>query len=246
MSPEERNAVSNGVSNGRSNAISNAPQTSTSVLVVKEVATEENPFMSPTAPDDVIDAAAEAELRADRAAMRLQRYLARRPARFAAPGDLHPDLLAWAQRFLAGAAGNLVITGSTGAGKSWSAWRLGEEILRRGFPGRVEVTRAYRFKRLATPPADFAEIDRLASAGLLALDDIGAVRVSDWDADHLYGAIDDRSEARRPTIITTTATAKREEGRTLLQTLLGDRVASRIAEDVTIVILDGPDRRRSS
>jgi DNA replication protein DnaC len=178
--------------------------------------------------------------------MRLERYLVRRPARFSAPGDLHPDLLAWAERFLAGDPGNLVITGSTGVGKSWSAWRLGEEILRRGYAGRVEVTRAYQFKRLATPPADFGEIDRLTSAGLLALDDIGAVRVSDWDADHLYGAIDDRSEAMRPTIITTNAMAKREEGRTLLQTLLGDRVASRIAQDATIVILDGSDRRRSS
>ena len=130
--------------------------------------------------------------------MRLERYLA--AARPASPPSaiFDPDLLAWARRFLAGAVGNLVITGTTGVGKSWSAWRLGEEILRRGFPGRVEITRAYRFKRLATPPADFAEIDRLTSAGLLALDDIGAVRVSDWDADHLYGAIDDRSEARAP------------------------------------------------
>lgn len=201
--------------------------------------------------DDVaaIDAAAEAELRAERAQMRLERYLGRRPARFAAPGALHPDLDAWAWRFAEGAPGgrgNLVITGPVGTGKTWSVWRIGEELLRHGYPGRIEVTSAYRIKRLATPPADFAEIDRLTDADLLVLDDLGAVRISDWDADHLYGVIDARSEAMRPTVITANATAQREEGQSLLQALLGDRVASRIAEEVAVVVLDGEDRRRSS
>lgn len=246
MSPEDRNGVTNGVTNGRSNGSSNAGQTSTSVVVVKEVATEENLLTSPAAPDDTIDTAAKAGLRADRAQMRLERYLARRPVRFSPPGELHPDLLAWSRRLLAGTAGNLVIAGATGTGKSWSTWRIGEELLRHGYRGRVEVTKAYRIKRLATPPADFAEIDRLAAADVLALDDIGAVRVSDWDADHLYGVIDDRSESVRPTIVTTNATAKREDGKTLLQVLLGDRVASRLAENVTTVILTGPDRRRQA
>lgn len=178
--------------------------------------------------------------------MRLDGFLARRPARFTGSGPLHPDLLAWAQRFHAGATGNLVITGNVGSGKSWSAWRMGEELLRHQYRGRIEITTAYRIKRLATPPADFAEIDRLTAADLLTLDDIGAVRVSDWDADHLYGVIDDRSANMRPTVIITNATAPRDDGKTALQALLGDRVASRIAEDVTIVALTGPDRRRSA
>jgi DNA replication protein DnaC len=38
---------------------------------------------------------------------------------------------------------------------------------------------------MAAPPVDAEGLARLASADLLALDDIGAVRVSDWDADHL-------------------------------------------------------------
>lgn len=176
--------------------------------------------------------------------MRLERYLGRRPSRFSAPGELHPGLADWLEQFRHGQPGNLVIAGNIGAGKSWSAWRLGEELLRHGYRGRVEVTKAYRIKRLATPPADFAEIDRLASADLLALDDIGAVRVSDWDADHLYGIIDDRSETMKPTIVTANVAAEREDGKTLLQALLGERAASRLAENVTIVILFGPDRRR--
>ena len=143
-----------------------------------------------------------------------------------------------------GTAGNLVVTGNTGTGKSWSAWRIGEELLRGGYRGRVEVTTAYQIKRLATPPADFAEIDRLASADLLVLDDLGAVRVSDWDADHLYALVDDRWAHERRTIVIANATAPAEPNKSLLQSLLGERVASRIADGVTVVKLAGRDRRR--
>jgi DNA replication protein DnaC len=218
VSDEDRNAVTDAVTNGSGNG---------------------------AVPHDDIEAAAAAEIEAERAQMLLSRFLERRPARFTAPGELHPDLLAWAQRFHGGSTGNLVITGNTGTGKSWSAWRIGEELLGHGYAGRIEVTTAYRIKRLATPPADFAEIDRIASADLLVLDDIGAVRVSDWDADHLYGVLDDRSAQMRPVIVITNATAPREDGQTALQALLGERVASRIAEDVTVVVLTGPDRRRA-
>lgn len=191
-----------------------------------------------------LDALAAAELEAEQTEIRLERYLARRPARFAAPGVLDQELAAWAQRSRSG-VGNLVIAGATGTGKTWSAWRIGEELLRHGYRGRIEVVTAYRIKRLATPPADFAEIDRLATADLLTLDDLGAVRVSDWDADHLYAVIDERSGAMRPTIVTANATAP-PEGKTLLQALLGDRVASRIGEDATVVVLAGQDRRKAS
>jgi DNA replication protein DnaC len=195
---------------------------------------------------DVIDAAAEAELEAERSSVRLARYLERRPPRFADAGELDPALLAWAQGFHAGTAGNLVIAGNVGTGKSWSAWRIGEELLRHGYRGRVEIASAYRIKQLAAPPCDDGEIARLASADLLTLDDIGAVRVSDWDADHLYALVDDRWAHKRPTIVIVNATPARDDGKTALQALLGDRVASRIAADMTIVILAGPDRRRAS
>lgn len=193
-----------------------------------------------------VDAAAAAEVAAEQIEIRLESYFTRRPADFAEADDLDPRLLDWARAFHAGTAGNLVITGNVGTGKTWSAWRLGEELLRRGYRGRIEVTTAYRVKRLVTPPADFTALDRLTAADLLTLDDIGAVRVSDWDADHFYGVIDERSSARRPTIIIANATTPPEEGRTLLESLLGERVASRIAKNVTVVKLTGPDRRRTS
>ena len=163
-----------------------------------------------------------------------------------APGELHPDLATWAQRLLGGNPGNLVITGNVGSGKSWSAWRIGEELLRHGYRGRIEITTAYRIRELAAPPADRDEIRRLAEADLLVLDDIGAVRVSDWDADHLYALIDDRWAHERPTVVITNTTARREDGRSALQALLGDRVASRLADGMTVVPITGTDRRRTA
>lgn len=265
----DRNAVTNAVTNG----VTNGAQTSPSVVISNEITTEQKSpsseissisrsdilnvvtggepgimprlAVTPGIPAD-IDAAAAAEVAAEQIQSRLDAFFARRPADFAEPGNLDPRLVEWARAFLAGNAGNLVITGNVGTGKTWSTWRIGEELLNHGYRGRIEITTAYRIKRLVTPPPDFAEMDRLAAANLLALDDIGAVRVSEWDADHLYGLIDERSSARRPLIIVANATAPPEEGKTVLESLLGERVASRIAKNVTIVKLTGPDRRRMS
>jgi DNA replication protein DnaC len=198
-----------------------------------------------TAPD-AIEAIADAEVEAELAEIRLEGFLGRRPGRFATPGDLNADLLAWARRALAGDRGNLVITGATGTGKTWSAWRLGEELLRHGFRGRVEIASAYQIRQLAAPPTDTDALARLAAAELLALDDIGAVRVSDWDADHLYALIDERWAHRRPVIVIANATEPAEKGRTLLESLLGERVASRIRDGVTVVAMTGADRRQPS
>src|ERR1035438_6445031 len=116
MTDEPSNAVTNGVSNGSSNGAQTRPV----VVIPKGITTRPKASSSAIPSPDAIDAAAGAELEADRVQMRLGEYLSRRPVRFTAPGEIHPDLLAWAQRFHAGATGNLVITGSTGTGKSWS------------------------------------------------------------------------------------------------------------------------------
>lgn len=197
-------------------------------------------------PEDVDEAAA-AEVAAEQIEIRLEAYFKRRPAEFATPGDQVPQLAAWTSVVLAGRSGNLVVHGNTGTGKTWSAWRIGEDLICGGWRGRIEIISAYRLKRLFAPPTDYADLDRLATADLLAVDDIGAVRVSEWDADLLGGVIDERSAARLPTIIIANAPkGPLAEGQTLLEALLGERVASRMAKNVTVVPLTGPDRRRTS
>jgi chromosomal replication initiation ATPase DnaA len=236
----DRNAVTNAVTNASSNGAQTSP-----VVTSNEVTTKRTSSPAIPSPDE-INAEAQARLRAEIAQTRLESFLSRRPAKLSAPGALDARLIAWARGVFEGKTGNLVITGNTGTGKSWSAWRIGEELLRRGWPGRIEITSAYRIKQLAAPPADMDEIARLGSVELLALDDIGAVRVSDWDADHLYALVDERWANERPTIVITNATKAPEAGKTLLDSLLGERVASRIRDGVTVVPVTGSDRRRAS
>jgi DNA replication protein DnaC len=194
-----------------------------------------------------VDAVAAAEVAAEQTGIRLETYLKRRPPAFTKPGDQNAEIADWTARLLAGEAGNLVVAGNTGTGKTWSAWRIGEDLIRAGYRGRIEIMSAYRLKRLFAPPTDFPDLDRLAAADLLTVDDVGSLRVSQWDADLLGGLVDERSAATLPTILTVNPPDEdMPEGQSLLEVLLGDRVASRMAENVTVVLLAGDDRRRAS
>jgi DNA replication protein DnaC len=166
---------------------------------------------------------------------RRERFLAKRPEVFAEQGDLCPDLDAWTQRFTAGKAGNLALVGNVGGGKTWSLWKIGERLLDAGFLGRYDIVAAHRLKSLITPPVDETTLRAYTEANLLALDDVAAIRVSDWDSDKLYALLDERWERRRPTIISSNITALGE--------VLGERAASRFAHGVTVVRFTGPDRR---
>lgn len=174
---------------------------------------------------------------AETAASRLEQFRVKRPTKFAVDGVLHPDLAAWGARFLAGHTGNLKIVGNIGSGKSWNLWKLGEELISRRFLGLFEIVPAHRLKRLITPPVDLAELDRLTDADLLALDDVAAIRVSDWDADHLYGLFEDRWSADKPIIV-----ASNEP---VLEDVIGPRAASRLSDNLATVKITGPDRRRA-
>jgi DNA replication protein DnaC len=195
--------------------------------------------------DENLKARIFAEEAAIRAQARLDRYLAKRPERFARPGEVNPKIAEWAGAVLAGEARDLVLFGSTGTGKTWSAWRAGELLLRAGYDGTIDVVNAWRFKLAATPPLDTDALLKLTTAGILVLDDEGAVRISDWDSDHLYGILNERSEHCRPTIVTANIEGHPAgDPRTPFEVLFGQRIASRLAENVTAVKFEGPDRRR--
>ncbi|MFI6296733.1 ATP-binding protein [Nonomuraea sp. NPDC050790] len=175
---------------------------------------------------------------AEQARERLARLQAARPAAYRAPGRLHPAIAAWADRIAAGEYGNLVIVGNLGVGKSWSLWAVAERVVGAGFRGRVQVTPAALLRRMLTPPMDRAGLDRMSAAGLLAIDDVGSVRISDWDSDGMAETLDPRYEGHRPTIITSNQLD--------LRSLVGERTASRLAHHVTIVQMAGADRRRAA
>lgn len=173
--------------------------------------------------------------------IRLEHFLNRRPPAFDVDGELAPGISAWVDRVAratrTGRPGSLVLLGGTGTGKTWSLWKAGETLMRSGWRGLFEVVASYDLKRATMPPLDDDKITRWENADVLAVDDIGAQRVSDWDTDNLHALIDKRWQYLRPTIITSNDPD--------LRPILGERVASRLVDAATVVRFDGADRRRS-
>lgn len=183
------------------------------------------------------DGEAVAAWQAQRRERLLGNLLAHRPAEFARPGALDPRLAAWAADLAAGRPRNLIITGPVGTGKTWAVWHAAERAVRSGYEGRIVIATAARLRRVVAPAtADPAEFARWTEAGLFAIDDLAAVRLSEWDMDHLAELADARWADGRPVLVTSNVSDLRK--------LLGPRISSRLAHNALFVETDGPDRRR--
>ncbi|WP_370416902.1 ATP-binding protein [Streptomyces fradiae] len=183
----------------------------------------------------------------------LERAEARIPARFRHALANHPQVTAWADAIAragrpgpGGAPGiaegpSLRIVGPTGTGKTHQAYGAIRALLAAGVRLRWEaVTAADLYARLRPRPGFDSERDlqSLMRCPLLLLDDLGAAKTSEWTEELTYRLINHRYEHLRPTLITTNLTTRH------LRQVLGDRVASRLAEMTERVILEGEDRRR--
>lgn len=176
---------------------------------------------------------------ADRRRRLAENLIATRPPEFDRPGKLDPRFAQWADDLAGGQPRNLAVTGPTGTGKTWSVWHAAERAVRAGYEGRVIITTAAWFRRIIAPvTADPVQFGRMAASGLLAIDDLGSVRLSEWDMDHLGELVDERWSAQLPTVVTSNVTALRD--------LLGPRISSRLVHNAAVVELDGPDRRRQA
>lgn len=180
--------------------------------------------------------AAQESVLAEQAEHRIRMFLDKRPPKFAAEGELHPRVLDWCREVYRGTAGALILIGNVGTGKTWATWKAGETLTRNGWRGRYEVVDAYDVKD-AMRDRDKEAVDTWRAADVLAIDDIGAIGMGDWDSDNLHKLVDTRWKNNRPTVITTNSQD--------LKPLLGERVASRLVDDATVVALSGSDRRRS-
>lgn len=186
---------------------------------------------------DEINAEAAAIWLAERRDRLVANLLANRPAEMAAPGELDPRIADWASGLAAGSKRNLILAGPVGTGKTWAVWKAAEQAVRDGYEGLAVITTAGRFRRAIAPAtAEPGEFGRYLAAGLLAVDDLATVRLSEWDMDHLGELIDTRWSAQLPTVITS--------NKTDLASLLGPRISSRLSHNALIVPMDGPDRRR--
>jgi DNA replication protein DnaC len=157
----------------------------------------------------------------------------------------HPEVRTWLEKHIddPAAAPWLMLSGNTGTGKTY----LAVGALRRIVHAAAIANRDFRWLIVTHPDLVSAlrpkpdeshafALDRYLEVDFLILDDVGAVKGSDFITENTTRLVDHRWSRRLPTIYTTNLDA---DG---LETAVGERVLSRLA-DATLVELDGPDRR---
>ncbi|MCC5574533.1 ATP-binding protein [Microtetraspora sp. AC03309] len=176
-----------------------------------------------------------AEWHADRRAHRLRTIQQQRPVMLRHEGELDPRVEAWGRSLVAGTAMNLILVGSVGRTKTWSAWEVLERAVANGYAGWVDFATVADWQDATTPPVDKDRLKAMRVADMLVLDDLGSARINDWQRECMLSVIDERWQHARPTIITTNMQKLTEP--------LGERLASRIKDGATLVALGGEDRR---
>lgn len=177
----------------------------------------------------------DAEWLADRLAHRVRTIRDRRPALLRDSGELDPRIADWGSRLLAGMPGNLIIVGKVGRTKTWSAWEVIERAVRAGYGGAVDFATAAEWQDASEVGGDRERLRAMRAADLLVLDDLGSSRINEWQRERLLPVVDERWQHARPIIITTNMDKLTEP--------LGERLASRLKDRATLVVLGGEDRR---
>lgn len=131
---------------------------------------------------------------------------------------------------------NLILSGSTGVGKSYTAHAVARELYTSGkivkIFNLVEMLDALRPG--GNPLITLTEIQK---APYLLLDDFGAEKGSTWVEERMFAIFDYRWRFKLPTIITTNISPKNFFG------AFGKRVASRLVHKSTIYVITGKDKR---
>jgi DNA replication protein DnaC len=165
------------------------------------------------------------------------------PPLFASARATVPDVTAWADAFATGTLGrhhSLLLLGLTGTGKTHQAYGALRRIAESGIRyatwcgGTVPQLLAELRPSGGDPDAAF---ERLATAPVLLLDDIGSEKSSPWTEEIGLRLIDTRYSQRRPIIVTGNGSWAD------LSTTIGDRLSSRLVEMCNLVEFKGADRR---
>lgn len=143
-------------------------------------------------------------------------------------------------------AGNLVLMGPVGTGKTYSAvaagcllattWRRRSNWL---FDFTLVSDLMAQLKNFDGGPEKREEAHLKATkANVLVLDDLGRGKSTEFDAEGLGRILDHRLGEMLPTIITTNVFPKAN-----IIDRFGDHLASRLLGGATLVLIGGPDRR---
>jgi DNA replication protein DnaC len=133
-----------------------------------------------------------------------------------------------------------MLLGPTGSGKTYQALGALRAVSLSGvacrwlFATAADIYAALRPRHRVDSESEF---ERYAKASLLAIDDLGAAKTSEWTEEVNYRLINHRYAHNLPTLITSNVPPRD------LGAALGERVASRLTEMTTRIVLKGPDRR---
>ncbi|HEY9473122.1 MAG TPA: ATP-binding protein [Mycobacteriales bacterium] len=188
------------------------------------------------------------ERRSDEIALRyrredLDRQISDRfPLRYRHAVADHPEVLEWARQFAEDpkSAPSLLLLGPTGVGKTHQAYGALRAALHGNPTTWKATTTADMLAELRPRTGEDTEavMRQHRSVWLLLIDDFGVAKNSEWVEEVIYRVINGRYEQMRPTVFTTNLAIPQ------LRDLIGDRIASRLAEICTRVVLEGVDRRR--
>ncbi|MFF8467937.1 ATP-binding protein [Streptomyces griseus] len=187
-----------------------------------------------------------------RAEWNLKRWETATPPRYRRSDATHPDVQQWADDVAADpdTAGSLLLTGTTGTGKTYQAYGALHRIAAAGstHPYEIRATTAADMYGLLRPKGSERgteeELKRLVRVPLLVLDDLGSAKASEWTEEITYRLINERYNACRPTLYTSNLPARAADGAPDLTSALGERIVSRLSEDTRVVAMTGTDRRR--
>lgn len=186
-----------------------------------------------------------------RAEWALGRWTTATPPRYRRSDATIPDVQQWADDVATDpdTAGSLLLTGTTGTGKTYQAYGALRRIAAAG-PRVYEIqaiTAADMYGLLRPKGSERGmeeELRRLCRIPLLVLDDLGSAKASEWTEEVTYRLINERYNACRPTLYTSNLPARSANGAPDLTSALGERIVSRLSEDTRVVAMTGTDRRR--
>jgi DNA replication protein DnaC len=169
------------------------------------------------------------------------------PPRFVEASTNEPEVLDWIRQYVdTGKAPDLMLRGPVGSGKTHTSIavlrQVGLALAEQGRRVSLGRTSHPDFNQSMRPSPDGAHLRTLESlqeVDLLAFDDFGAGKSTDWTEDTLYRLIDTRWSRQLPTIVTTNMDAKE------FRTSQDERIVSRLAGSMQVA-LTGGDRRRSA
>lgn len=170
---------------------------------------------------------------------------ARFPPRYRDAAADHPEVLSWLETWHADPSRcpSLLLAGPVGVGKTWQAYGAVRAAVTGPQSTRwIAVTSADLYASLRPQPKTDTEavMSGYRGIGLLMVDDLGAAKPSEWVEEITYRVIGGRYDAMLPAVYTTNVPTGR------LKQVLGDRIASRLAETCQITVLEGSDRRRAA